>query len=240
MLEHAPHRNHLLTALAKSDWLALLPRVVEVPLKPEQILHHPNRPIEHVYFVENGLVSVLARTDTDHSVETWLIGRDGLAGIPVLLGASISPHRRLVQVEGTALRISAADLREAMEESAGVRHVLLRYVDVVLTQAAQVGACNARHDVLQRLARSLLMAHDSLESDCLPLNHAILSRMLGVRRASITVGLGELAAAGIVALDRGHVLILDRGRLEAAACGCYQIIKAAHERFRIDLRQGRP
>jgi CRP-like cAMP-binding protein len=228
-----PPRNKLLRALPADDFQRIRPLLEAVPLKVRRIVHHARLPIEHVYFVESGLISVVANTDDENNgVEAWLIGSEGAAGIPVVLGAESSPHRRMVQAEGSALRMRSADLRTAMDEVAALRAVLLRYVNGVLVQASQSGACNARHSVEQRLARWLLMAHDRLERRDLPLTHDIVAKMLGVRRATVTQVIKELEATGAIRGARGHVDVLDRPRLEALACQCYQIIRAEQDRVR--------
>src|SRR4051794_40983497 len=153
--------------------------------------------MKQVYFIERGLVSVTARINRETAVEVWLIGREGMTGVPVVLGGDHAPpHRRVVQVGGSGLRIRTSDLRGAMDESAALRDVLLRYAQVILLQASQVGACNAHHTLEERLSRWLLLAHDGLGEDDLPLTHRVLSRLLGVRRASVTECLGALERAG--------------------------------------------
>lgn len=228
MPEAATLRNKLLLALSPADLQRLQGRLELVPLPARRVLHYPKLPIEHVYFVESGLVSVVASTDqAGASVEAWLIGREGLAGLPVVLGAPTSPHRRTVQAEGFAWRMSADDLRTAMDEMPALRAVLLRFVHGVLVQTAQSVACNARHVVHQRLARWLLMAQDRLAQDTLPLTHEVIAKMLGVRRASVTSALQPLEGDGIVRVQRGRIRVLDRARLEACACSCYRVMRAA-------------
>jgi CRP-like cAMP-binding protein len=186
-------------------------------------------PIEHVYFIEEGLVSVLARTGEREDAEAWLIGREGLVGLPVIFGGAALLYRRVVQVGGRALRIGAGEFCHAVEERPVLRHHVLRYTHAVLVQAGQNGACAARHSVEQRVARWLLQAQDSLGRSELPMTHALLSRLIGVRRASITVTIGRLEAAGILQQEWGGITILDLGRLTQVACDCYRVIKTAYE-----------
>jgi CRP-like cAMP-binding protein len=226
-----PSRNKLLAALPRSDFERLAPFLKPVSLTPRRVLFHARTPIEHVYFVEEGLVSVLAQIDEQRAVEVWLIGREGMAGLPVVLGGNLSPHRRVVQLGGSALRIRANDLRRAMDEIASVRKLLLRYVQLVIVQASQSGACNSSHTVQQRLARWLLAAQDRREQDLLPLTHEMLSRMLGVRRASVTECITFLERQGVLSHIRGVIKILARGTLESMSCGCYRIMKVEYERM---------
>lgn len=170
-------KNKLLRSLPPSDLDRIRPHLEPVPLKARRILHHFNTPMDHVWFVESGLVSVTARVSESTTVEVWLVGCEGMTGLPVLLGADEAPpHRRIVQVGGTALRMASADLRHAIDQIPRLREVLLRYAQVVLLQTSQVGACNSSHSLQQRLARWLLMAQDRLLTDDLALTHELLCR----------------------------------------------------------------
>jgi CRP-like cAMP-binding protein len=219
--------NRLLRRLEADDLQQLWPHLEPVALKSRRMLHHPGTEMEHVYFIESGLVSVLARTGPAKSVETWLIGNEGLVGVPVILGQRISTHGRLVQVEGAALRIPAPIMRGIFDESAAIRRVILRYVQSIIIQASQNGACNAHHSVSQRLAKWLLAASDKSGSDELPLPQHVLARMLGVRRATVGDTVAALERDGALARSRSVIRINDRRRLEAAACYCYRVIRAA-------------
>lgn len=223
------YSNRLLNALTTADLNRLQQSLEPTPLRAKQILHWPDQPIDDVYFIEDGLVSVLANTGNKRPVEVWLIGSEGLVGLPVLLDGFPSPHRRVVQVPGHALRIGAHDLAKAMQDSVSLRRVLLRYVQANLIQASQSGGCAARHTASQRLARWLLLAHDRTTDDQLPVTHSLLSGLMGVRRATVTVSLGVLEEAGGIRQIRGTVVVVDRKQLERAACRCYGIIAAAYE-----------
>lgn len=227
-------RNRLLAALPPEERQLLQPQLDPVALRSRQVLHFKRVPIEQVYFVEEGLVSVLADTGGTEVTEVWLIGREGLVGLPVILGGIATPHRRVVQVKGHAFRIAAQDLRRAMEERLLLRRLLLRYAQAVLIQASQAGACANRHTLHQRLARWLLSAQYRLGRDSLPLTHALLARLVGARRASITVALGALETAEITGQRRGEITILDRDRLEQAACNCHHIIRTAYESIALE------
>lgn len=221
--------NRLLSTLPPDELEWLLPHLEPVVLRRRQVLHWPRDPIEHAYFVEEGLVSVLARTGEREEVEVWLIGREGVVGFPAALSGAVSPYRRVVQVGGKALRIAAAEFRHAVDQRPVLRHYVLRYAQAVLVQAGQNGACAARHSVEQRVARWLLQARDSLGQQEVPMTHALLSRLIGVRRASVTVMLGHLEDAGILRQERGGVTIPDPERLQQVTCDCYRAIRAAHD-----------
>jgi CRP-like cAMP-binding protein len=188
--------------------------------------------MEHVYFVERGLVSVSAKTGSDQSVEVWLIGSEGMTGIPILLGDDAHPpHRRVVQVGGTALKITAPEFRRVLEDFPKFRKLLLKYVQAVLVQTSQSGACNLQHALKQRLARWLFIAQEGLESKTLPLTHEVLSRLLGVRRASVTECLASLHHEGAIELGRSSIQIRNFAQLESASCGCHRLIRGEYQRL---------
>ena len=223
-------RNHLLGALPAHDLELLRPRLEPVTLHKRQILQERNVPVLHAYFIEDGAASLLSRSSEKQTIEVCMVGRKGFVGVPVALGTMRSPHRCIVQLPGRALRISATDLRKAMAQSAALQRILLGYVQAVFVQSSQLIVCNTRHSLGERLARWLLVVHDRLDGDSLPLTHDLLGRALGVRRASITVGLGRLEASGLIQCRRGEVTILDRRGLEGSACECHRVVKAEHER----------
>ena len=228
-MTHTPIRNRLLKGLSADDLARCLERLTRVTLKPRQVLHLRSMPIEHCYFVEEGLVAVMADLGDGMDVEAWLIGSEGLVGMPVVLGGSGSPFRRVVAVGGSALKISASDLAQLIDERPSIGEAMLRYAQAVTVQSAQSGACAKRHGLEQRLACWLLAARDRLEARQLPLTHALLSRLIGVRRSSVTVALGRFEAAGAVKQRRGEVVILDETLLETIACNCYGVIRSAYE-----------
>lgn len=228
-------RNRLLSSLPPAELDALRPCLEPCSMKPRRVLHHDRAPMEHVYFVESGLVSVLAQIDERKAVEVWLIGREGLSGIPIVLGGSVSPHRRVVQLGGTALRMAAADVHAAMRDLPVFSVTMLRYVQLALAQTSQIGACNGAHAIRQRLARWLLTAQDRVGHDVLPLTHDMLARLLGVRRATITECIAVLDTERVLSTRRGRLEILDRERLESMSCLCYRIMANEHDRMMRDL-----
>lgn len=230
--------NALLRCLPPDDLKRLWPKFDRIVLKPRRVLHYQDTPMEHAYFIEEGLVSVLAHTGPNKSVEVWLIGREGLVGVPLVLGEAISAHRRVVQLPGSALRISADSLRDEMEQDKQLRDLLLQYVQTVLIQTSQLAGCNAHHGVQQRLARWLLMAQDRCRTDALPLTHDMLSRLLGVRRATVTECLAALQRQDIVDVSRSLIRITARDRLKTVACSCYRIMRAADERLKQTHQNG--
>jgi CRP-like cAMP-binding protein len=224
-------RNRLISHLPEKELRRLRPLFERVKISPRQVLHHWNTPMEHVYFVEEGLVSVLAKIGAQKWVEVWLVGSDGMTGIPVLLGDPFPTHRRVVQIGGTALRISRTSFERALSESEDLRLILLKYLQFVLIQTSQSGACSAHHTTLQQLARWLLVAQQALQSDQFSLSHDVLARLIGVRRATVSVGLANIARTGAIQTSRGLIGIKSAERLEAVGCDCYRIIRRERKRL---------
>ena len=231
-------QNRLLRMLTDQDWEMLAPRLQAVTLKSRQVLHHANTRMEHAYFIEQGLVSVWARDTSTKWVAGWLIGSEGLAGVPVVLGHAHASFRRIVSVPGQALRISTKDLSKAIRDSSSLQRLLLHYSGTVLIQATQSGICNAQHGLKQRLARWLLLASDALEDANLPVTQLALSKLLGVRRPSVTSCLGVLRDDGLIEITRGLLKIQDVEGLSATACVCHHVIKNAYVRLVHDNHAG--
>lgn len=184
-----------------------------------------------VYFIENGLVTVSGVCGRDKNVEVWLVGSEGMTGLPVLLHDDDPPLHRVVQVAGAAYRIEADALRVAVNEISDFRKLLLRYAQYVLLHAAQEGVCNGNHDLQKRLCRWLLMARDAIGQEELALTHRTLSRLLGVRRASITNCLGALEDKGSIRIERGIITVTDAVKLKQLCCECYGILRREYSRL---------
>jgi CRP-like cAMP-binding protein len=228
---HAAESNWLLRALPLDDYGRLLAQLTPVRLGLKQVLVEPEIPIREVYFVREGVCSVIATEQEGGDIEVGTIGWEGIVGLPALLGADSVANRVFVQVEGDAWRLPVDTLQRAFEERPAVRRVLLRYTQYLISQLTQGVACNRLHTLDERCARWLLMTHDRLRGDSFELTHEFLALMLGVRRAGVTVAMGVLQAEGILRYMRGRVTILDRARLEAASCGCYEITRAARDQL---------
>jgi CRP-like cAMP-binding protein len=222
--------NRLLRTIPADELSRVLSISERVKLTAGQVLHDYLVPMDHVYFVETGLVSVAAKVGHEKFVEVWLIGSDGMAGVPVILGAGVKPlHRRTVQVDGQALRIRTREFREAVEMLPAFRQALHSYLDVVLSRASQSGACNANHSLHHRLARWLLVARSCLNGDDIPLTHTVLSELLGVRRASVTECLERFENQGLIQTKRGHIIICKSDDLADVSCDCFRMIGGEYE-----------
>ena len=213
--------NRLLAALAPCDLKLLAPLLKPVQLKLRQDLERPNWPIDHAYFPHMGIASVVAVQGKDRRVEVGLIGCEGMSGSAIVLGNDRSPHETYVQVAGDGERITAAGLRAAMTASDTLRNILLRYVQVFMVQTAHTAIANARTRLNARLARWLLMAHDRVRDNRLPLTHEFLSLMLGVRRAGVTEALHSLASKHLITAGRGEIIILNRKGVQREAGSAY-------------------
>jgi CRP-like cAMP-binding protein len=194
------------------------------------MLEPPNKAIKHSYFITSGLASVIAIGKNGNRLEVGMIGREGMTGLPVVLGNDRSPNETFIQVEGTGSRIAADDLRQAMRESASLSRVLLNFVNAFLIQTSRTALSNGTATLEERLARWLLMAQDRLGGERVPLTHEFLSLMLGIRRAGVTGALNQLDRKGVIRLSRGRIEIIDREGLINSANGSYGIPEATARR----------
>lgn len=217
--------NHRLAALPRKDYRKLLPFLEPVKLAFAEVLYEPHARIRHVYFPNDCLVSMLTSVDADRVAEVGLVGSEGMIGIPVALGAAVSPFRAVVQGGGTAMRMKVADFRREFSESAALRRELFLFTHLLMIQIAQTAACNRFHPVTQRMARWLLMTRDRVNSNEFRITQEFLALMLGVRRSRVSVAAGSLQERKLIGYRRGTVTILDQRGLVAAACGCYKTVK---------------
>lgn len=228
--------NRLLKSLSPDDFARLAPDLEPVSLPRGTTIVEEGDAFTHVHFLENGLGSVVARTPEGDEAEVGMFGVEGLAGLPVLLGVRRSEHWLTIQVGGHGLRIAADRLVAAFAASPSLRERLLAYVQYFMLQVAQTAVSNGRHSVEERLGRWLLMAHDRLGDDEIPLTHEYLALMLAVRRPSVTTALHVLEGAGFVRGLRGSIRMRDRAGLEAFASAAYGVPEAAYARLIGPLR----
>lgn len=223
-------RNHLLAALSPPDYGLLEPHLTPVEFEVRQIFEEANKAFEHVYFPEAGIVSIVAKSRHEQA-EAGIVGREGMTGIPVVLGNDRWVNDTYVQVAGYGLQITANDLRRAMAKSADLRDMFLRFTQSFIAQTTQTALVNARGSVGMRLARWLLMAHDRLDGDELTLTHEFLALMLGVRRAGVTTALQKLESDGLVIANRGVISVQDRAGLIRLADRLYGVPEAEYRRL---------
>ncbi|MBD8546226.1 Crp/Fnr family transcriptional regulator [Sphingomonas sp. CFBP 8760] len=224
--------NTLLKSLSDQDRDLLVPHLSRVDIAPRQSLVKRNQPVEHVYFPEGGVVSIVAVMTETGSVEAGIFGREGVSATCLLLGADRSPHDSFVQVGPmAALRIDADRYLDMIARSETLRTVLLRYVQTALVQSAQSMATNATHRVEARLARWLLMCHDRIDGDEIALTHEFMSMMIGAERSKVTITLHVLEGTGLIRAERGRIVIRDRDKLEELAGDGYGIPEAEYRRL---------
>ncbi len=224
-------RNKLLAALPKTEYQRLLPQLEPVSLSFKQLLYECNAPIDYVYFLNNCVVSLIRIMEDGGVVEVATIGNEGMAGLPVLLGANHSPNETFVQVPGDALRMKADVFRSEVAPGSPLHNLLLRYTQALMNMLAQSVACNRLHSIEERCCRWLLLTRDRVNSNEFPLTQEFLSQMLGVRRASVSEVAAVLQKAELIRYHRGKMMILNRKGLEAGSCECYQIIKKEFEQL---------
>jgi CRP-like cAMP-binding protein len=216
--------NRLLAALPAHEHECLRPHLEPVSLALKAVLSEAGQPLEHVYFLTSGVVSLLSPPESSNSgVEVGLVGREGMLGLSVFLGAETAAVRSLVQIPGEALRMATQAFREQVGRHTVLHGLLLRYTDAFLVQVTQSLTCNSLHPLQKRLCRWLLMMHSRVESDSFLLTHEFLAAMLGVRRASVSEAARQLRDDGVISYDRGQVTVLDHGKLESTACGCHHM-----------------
>lgn len=215
----------ILAALPRGELALLRPKLEFIRLSGRQILHESEDVIRHVYFIERGILSILNVQMSGKKVEVGVIGGGGFVGLPVIDGLATSPHRIQAQADGAAHRIDATSFQEMLPRCPQLNLGLHRYAQRLMVQSMQLAACNALHEVEQRLARWLLMGHELLGSMELPVTQDVLGQLLGTRRSSVTVAAGMLQKAGIVSCARGRITIMDLEKLESEACECYVLMK---------------
>jgi CRP-like cAMP-binding protein len=222
--EHGPF-NRFLATLPPHDFSLLAPHLRTIPLERGAMLHDVGEGIEHVYFPHSGMISLVAVMQNGATVETATIGRAGVIGASAGLGARSTIAQAIVQLPGTAARISASQFQAAAAQSQALRDLIVRYNDVLLAQVQQSVACNALHGLEARLCRWLLQTHDCIDGTVILLTQEVLGQMLGVRRTTVTIAARLLQRAGLIRYRRGHIQVLDRAALEDISCECYAVIQ---------------
>jgi CRP-like cAMP-binding protein len=224
-------KNRLLSALSPEEYKRLAPNLEFVSLTPKQIIYAPHQPIEHVYFPNSGIISLVNLTEDGGTVEAATVGNEGMVGIPVLLGADQMIGQAVAQIPGDAMRMRKGVFNREVTPGSTLHNLLLRYTLALINLISQSVACNRRHSVEERCCRWLLLCQDRVQSNQFPLTQELLSQMLGVRRPSVSVVAAILQRAGLIRYSRGRITILDRPGLETASCECYWIVKEEFERL---------
>jgi CRP-like cAMP-binding protein len=228
---HSPHQNHLLDALPASDYERLLPHLELVPMRLGDVLYESGVQLRYVYFPTTAILSLLYVMEDGASAEIAIVGNEGILGISLFMGGETTPSRAVVQSAGHAFRLKADLLKTEFGRFGPTMHLLLRYTQALITQMAQTAVCNRHHSVDQQLCRWLLLSLDRLQTNELSMTQELIANMLGVRREGVTEAAGKLQDAGLISYKRGQITVLDRPRLEARSCECYQVVKTEFDRL---------
>jgi CRP-like cAMP-binding protein len=227
-----PKQNHLLAILPDKTYNQILPHLQLVHLPQEQILHLPGQVIKEVYFPLDCLLSITITMKDGSTVETGMVGRQGVLGINAFMGNTETTQTEfVVQISGAAVKINALIVREMFQQNWQFRDVMLRYIQVFIAQLSQVTACNRVHVLEKRLARWLLEAQEQISSNEILLTQEFLSNMLGVRRPGVTLAAQKLQEQGCIAYGRHQITILDSNRLESHCCECFRSVKNECDRL---------
>jgi CRP-like cAMP-binding protein len=201
------------------------------------VIYEPGERMDYIYFPTSAVVSLVYTMEKGATAEMGLVGNEGVVGIALFMGGDTTPNQAVAQVAGGALRMRAQAMLEEFRRGGPFQLALLRYTQALITQISQTAVCNRLHQVEQRLCRWLLLTRDRLPSDQILMTQEFIAHMLGVRREGVTVAAHRLQDAGLIRYRRGHITILDREGLEAAACECYRVVKDEFDRL---LRQKPP
>lgn len=224
-------RNALLRHLPSGEYARLRPHLKDVSLEFKQVLYEPDGPIDAVYFVEHGVVSLVTLLDDGATVETGTIGNEGVAGLPVFLETDRGTDRGICQIVGSAKRLLAEIVHaERRRADSQLLSVVLRYTSAVIKMTAQTAACNRLHTVEERMSRWLLMTLDRVGNNEIALTQEFLAQMLGVRRPTVNIAGATLQKAGLIRYSRGKIAVVDRAGLEEASCECYVSIRNEFDR----------
>jgi CRP-like cAMP-binding protein len=228
---HRKGENRVLALLPKSERERILARCERVVTEAKVILFRPNAAIGHVYFPLSGMASMVLTSRSGATVEVGTVGNEGMVGLPIYFGAKSSPTEGIWQVSGEALRMKTKDFVQELDNGGVLGTVLQRFSQALINQISQSVLCTNLHRIDRRLARWLLMTHDRAGTNEFGLTQQFVAQMLAVRRPSVTVAAGILQKAGLIRYARGNLAVVDRARLEASSCECYEVVKKESERL---------
>ena len=223
--------NRLLASLPADERRELAPFLEPVQLLLGEVLYESGGRPSYLYFPTDSIVSMLYVLENGASAEIAVTGNEGVVGISLFMGGETTPSRAVVQGAGSAYRLKASIIKEEFHRGRELQHALLRFTQALITQMAQTAVCNRHHSVDQQLCRWLLLSLDRLPSNQLEMTQELIANMLGVRRVGVTEAAGKLHAAGLINYHRGHIVVLDRERLEKRVCECYAVVKKEYDRL---------
>ena len=226
-----PFDNQLLAVLPHAEWQRWQAQLELVTLVPGQVLAEPGLPLAYAYFPTTAVVSLLYLTAAGDSVETAVVGNDGMVGISLFMGGDTTPSRAVVHGAGQAYRLRAQLLRAEADRAGPALVILLRYAQALMAQFSQTAACNRYHSIDQRFARRLLVGLDRRHGTSIDLTQELLASLLGVRREGVTAAALKLQIEGVIRYSRGHIEVLDRARLALYSCECHAVAGRAYRRL---------
>ena len=234
--QQTPEQNYILAALSGAERDRLLKHLDPVSLELGNVIYGPNQHISYAYFPTTSIISLQYIMHTGACAEAAEVGNEGMLGLPILLGGNATPNTAIVQTAGQAYRLDQNILKREFNSAGKMQQLLLRYTQAVMTQMFQTAACNRHHTIEQQLCRWLLLTVDRIPSGELLMTQELVANMLGVRRESITEVARGLQHSGCIRYRRGHILVLDRHKLENSACECYSVVKKEFVRLMSGMR----
>lgn len=228
---HTLRQNQVLSAFSEAEYEYLSPHATLLSLDAGQVICQPGEFMDAAYFPISAMISLVSIMEDGSSTEISLVGNEGMVGLPIILGSGVSTHQVVTQIAGNALRCSANVLKDLFNRSESLRRLLLRYTQVRLIQVSQNAACNRKHTIEARLARSLLLVRDCLCSNEIPLTQEFIANMLGTQRPGVNIAAQLLQQKGLICSSRGKITILDGEALESVSCVCYQVVLAEYSRL---------
>ena len=226
-----PSRNRLLGALPAEDLRRLQPHLQPLAMKLGQPVFESGSPLPYLYFLTDGIVSLLNVMEDGSTGEIAVVGREGVVGIALFMGGGSSPSRAVVQGAATAYRMNAQEVHQEFSRGGELQRLLLRFTQALISQMSQTAVCNRQHSIQQQLSRWLLMMLDRLESSEILMTQELIANMLGVRREGVTEAARSLQEAKAIRYVRGRISVLDRGRLEERSCECYSVVRSEYRRL---------
>lgn len=223
--------NQLLAALPNEEWQRWEPNLEMIDLQLGQVLYESGGKMTYAYFPIDAIISLLFVLENGACAEIAVVGNEGIIGVSLFMGGQTTPSRAVVQSAGTCIRLNAEKLIKEFNLSLPVMHLLLRYMQALMTQATQTAVCNRHHTLDQQLCRWLLLSMDRLPTNKLVMTQELIANMLGVRREGVTEAAGKLQKAGLISYARGKIEVKDRLGIEHRSCECYLVVKKEYDRL---------
>ena len=228
-----PRQNQILASLPAGDYERLLPFLEFVPMPVGSTLCAVGMQMQYIYFPTSCIVSLLSDTKDGTSVETAVVGNEGLVGVSLFMGEGICQSRAVVKIAGHGYRLNARMFKQEFGRGGILQHSSLRYTHALLTQTSQTAVCNRHHTIIQQFCRWLLLSLDRLPTTELNMTQELIANMLGVRRESITQAAEVLQKEGLIVYWRGHISVVNRAGLERRVCECYAGVKKVYDHLRV-------